>query len=1052
MYDVTIINGNEQRLIHDHRSASNAQKLESGTIVSAENSISSFTFTIYPNNVGYNLINDYTTQIKVYNTKRARYDFVGRVLKSTQTMTENGMITKTVVCEDRMGFLHDSIQPYKDMQHYSGDGTRTGLEEFIDVLLNNHNAQVEQYKRVYRGTVTVKPFESSNDVTKGLNWQSTYDALREKLIDSFGGYLVLRETAGVMYLDYLTSVGTTHSTMIELGRNMRSASKEIDPSNIVTRLVPLGAKLIKNDEDGNQAETEERLTIASINNGLDYIESEAYAKQFGIKYGTVIFDDVTDKNNLLRKGTEWLNSNNGFSISHNVDALDLSLLGLDIDDFLLYDSYPVRNPLIGMNDVLKIIKKTTNVIEPQNSSFEMGTITKRLSDMIIDEMLNIGAISATNGKNSYLHLRYSASVDGSAMTEQPTETTKYIGIFSSMNREAPTNPAQYRWSLIRGSDGQNGKDGKDGAAGKDGASGIGIKKIDNYYLASNLSSGVTVSTSGWTTSVQVVSSAKKYLWNYEVITYTNDSTTSTPPCIIGNYAVDGSNGINGSNGIDGKDGVGISGIQEYYARSNSNSTAPTSWSTSVPTLTATYKYLWNYETITFTDNSTKETAKRVIGVYGDTGAAGKDAVTFYTWIKYADSPTSGMSDNPEGKKYMGLAYNKTTASESTTYSDYTWSLIRGEDGSDGINGVNGANGKDGKTYYTWVKYADNASGANMSNDPTGKYYIGIAYNKESSTESNVASDYTWSLFRGSDGVDGKDGKDGKDGEQGIQGPAGATGSNGKDGVGVERIVPRYAVGTSDTQAPSTPSVAGWSIAAPALSYGEYLWCSYYVMYTNGTSAFTEPFHARSADQIKQAENAPENPTVGTLWLDTTSAPYLLMRYNGTDWEVISDYSSDFAEVYTYVNDTVAEYGKTAEGLVARVEEETVSKSVYEEFSTIVKNILNMEADGTTMIFQTINEAILEVGNTEQSHYAELLTYIRFNDDGIEIGKQGNAITMKLDNDSLDFYNNGTRVAYMSDNTLYITDGRFTRSVRIGNYGFIPEANGSVSFTYLGGDS
>jgi hypothetical protein len=112
----------------------------------------------------------------------------------------------------------------------------------------------------------------------------------------------------------------------------------------------------------------------------------------------------------------------------------------------------------------------------------------------------------------------------------------------------------------------------------------------------------------------------------------------------------------------------------------------------------------------------------------------------------------------------------------------------------------------------------------------------------------------------------------------------------------------------------------------------------------------------------------------------------------------------------------------------------------------------MEADGTTMLFQTINEAIQQVGDTEASHYAELLTYIRFSEDGIEIGKKGNAITMKLDNDSLDFYNNGTRVAYVSDNQLYITDGRFLRSVRIGNYGFIPEANGSVSFTYLGGDN
>ena len=1022
MYDVTITNGSVQHVIHDHRSASNAQKLSSGSIVDAQNAISSFTFTIHPDNIGYDKLNAYTTIIKVRNTKRNRYDFVGRLLQVSPEMDSNGMVSKTVICEDRLGYLHDSVQPYADTRHYVGDSTRSGLEEFIDILLANHNTQVEESKRIYRGIVTVKPFESSNDVTKGLNWQSTFDAIKEKLLNSFGGFIRLRESAGVLYLDYLESIGSTRSTTIELGRNMRSASKEIDPSGIVTRVIPLGAKLVKDDGNGNEVETEERLTIVAINNGRNYIESEAYAQQFGIKYGTVIFDDVTDTNNLLRKGTEWLTANNGLAISHDVDAVDLSLLGLDIDDFVLHDSYPVKNALIGTNDILKIIKKTTNIIEPQNSSFEMGAITKRLSDMIIDEIQNIGAI---NGKNSYLHLRYSANADGSGMTEQPTSTTKYMGTHSSLNPVAPTDPAAYRWSLIRGSD------GKDGQAGKDGTSGVGIKSIVNYYLATNLSNGVTTSTSGWTTSIQAVSSSKKYLWNYEVITYTNNTTSPTTPCIIGNYAADGSNGADGTDGVDG---VGISEIREYYARSTSNSAVPTSWETTVPVLTPTYKYLWNYETIIFTNDTARDTAKRVIGVYGDTGAAGKDGVTYYTWIKYADSPTSGMSDNPDGKKYIGLAYNKTSATESSSYSDYSWSLIKGADGSDGINGVDG---KDGKTYYTWVKYADNANGANMSNDPTGKSYIGLAYNKESSTESNVASDYTWSLFRGSDGVDGKDGKDGA---------AGAT------GVGVLRIVPRYAVGTSETVAPSTPTVAGWSIAAPTLSYGQYLWCAYYVQYTDGNNVFTEPFHARSADQIKQAASVPENPTVGTLWLDTTNTPYSLMRFNGTDWEMVSDYSSQFEEVYTYISDTAVDVGKVEEGIMAKVEETTTSKSVYEEFSTIVKNILNMEADGTTMIFQTINEAIQGAIDAEQSHYEERKTYIRFNENGIEIGKEGNAITMQLDNDSLDFYNNGTRVAYISDNQLYISDGRFLRSVRIGNYGFIPEANGSVSFTYLGGDS
>lgn len=65
---------------------------------------------------------------------------------------------------------------------------------------------------------------------------------------------------------------------------------------------------------------------------------------------------------------------------------------------------------------------------------------------------------------------------------------------------------------------------------------------------------------------------------------------------------------------------------------------------------------------------------------------GADGKTYYTWIKYADSPTSGMSDNPSGKAYIGIAPNKTSATESTTYSDYNWSLIKGETGADG-NGI-----------------------------------------------------------------------------------------------------------------------------------------------------------------------------------------------------------------------------------------------------------------------------------------------------------------------------------------------------------------------------
>lgn len=147
------------------------------------------------------------------------------------------------------------------------------------------------------------------------------------------------------------------------------------------------------------------------------------------------------------------------------------------------------------------------------------------------------------------------------------------------------------------------------------------------------------------------------------------------------------------------------------------------------------------------------------GVHGDPGA---DGITLYTWIKYAeDANGTGISNSPDGKSYIGLAYNKTTASESNNPSDYTWSKITGKDG------VAGPAGEDGKTLYTWIKYADtmpSSSSSTIYDIPNqNTKYIGIAVNKDTASESIDAMVYTWSLFRGADGTNGTDGKDGRDG-------------------------------------------------------------------------------------------------------------------------------------------------------------------------------------------------------------------------------------------------------------------------------------------------
>ena len=165
--------------------------------------------------------------------------------------------------------------------------------------------------------------------------------------------------------------------------------------------------------------------------------------------------------------------------------------------------------------------------------------------------------------------------------------------------------------------------------------GKGISKIEEYYLATSSASGVTTSTSGWTKAIQSVTAEKKYLWNYEVVTYTDGTNTVTTPVIIGTY---------------GDKGVGISSITEHYLATSASSgvtRSTTGWTTSIQTVTNAKKYLWNYETVTYTDGSTADTDPVIIGVYGDPGNTGR-GISSVTAYFLATSAASGVTTSTSG--------------------------------------------------------------------------------------------------------------------------------------------------------------------------------------------------------------------------------------------------------------------------------------------------------------------------------------------------------------------------------------------------------------------
>ena len=114
-----------------------------------------------------------------------------------------------------------------------------------------------------------------------------------------------------------------------------------------------------------------------------------------------------------------------------------------------------------------------------------------------------------------------------------------------------------------------------------------------------------------------------------------------------------------------------------------------------------------------------------------------------------------------GALWLCVDDNGTTTEPSDDNPAWLKQVAEGADGATGPQGVPGTPGKDGVTYYTWIRYADNAQGGGISNNPTGKAYIGFAYNKTSAVESNTPSDYTWSEIKGEQGVPGAPGADGK---------------------------------------------------------------------------------------------------------------------------------------------------------------------------------------------------------------------------------------------------------------------------------------------------
>ncbi len=339
-------------------------RLFSAVLSKSTTTYDSFTFDIDPTHAMYTEIEPYTCFVKVTRPDKGLTLFEGRVLTYSDSMDSSGTVQKEAVCEGLEGFLHDSVQPWKEFHN-------TTPKDFLQALITEHNRQVESYKQITLGTVTVT--NSTDNVYRFTDdTQDTWANIQDKLVSRLGGEMRIRNEGGKLFLDYEPEISSECPQRIELAHNMVSSSRTVDPSEIVTVLKPLGATQERQNNDGSTDVSSPHLTIASVNGGNDYLRDDQLISQFGIHVKTETWEDVTTPQALLAKGRAFLNAQKAIKYQLQAGYIDLSFLEETIGMIECGSYVSIVNQLEGLYATERIVAMSLDLLDVANSTLTLS--------------------------------------------------------------------------------------------------------------------------------------------------------------------------------------------------------------------------------------------------------------------------------------------------------------------------------------------------------------------------------------------------------------------------------------------------------------------------------------------------------------------------------------------------------------------------------------------------------------------------------------------------------------------------------------------------------
>lgn len=309
------------------------------------NAAGTLTFVLLPEHPLYSALHKMRTRIIVKQDDEIIWR--GRVLETETDFYRQ----KTVTCEGELTYLVDSVlHPYKLADY---DGTAAGL---FRLYLMRHNEAVSEAQQFQIGDVDIETLSSVENTGYGNTW----DEISDNLIDVHGGFLRIRHEDGARYLDWTKESGTSCGQVIRFGENLLDLSEYVSASEVVTCLIPYAGQ------------SDSKITIASVNDGKDYLEDAAGIALYGRIWGVTEFD-TKDASKLLEMAKENLQKRLKETITITISAVDLHLLDVNAESFHVGDKVRVVSLPHGIDAEYTCTAISLDLVNPDQSEYTFGT-------------------------------------------------------------------------------------------------------------------------------------------------------------------------------------------------------------------------------------------------------------------------------------------------------------------------------------------------------------------------------------------------------------------------------------------------------------------------------------------------------------------------------------------------------------------------------------------------------------------------------------------------------------------------------------------------------